>query len=200
MNEPEPRDPLLMDHNYDGIEEYDNPMPRWWLWLFYLTIIYSVLYWFNVPGIGIGRGRIAQYEADVARARESAAAAAALEPAVTGDELMALSRDLAVEEQGERIFGQMCASCHAPDGGGLIGPNLPAEYWIHGGTPLEIYHTVEGGVLEKGMPAWGKMISPADLKSVVAYVLSIKGTTPANPKAPEGQPTVAADTGSSPVP
>lgn len=183
---PEDRGPLLLDHEYDGIHEYDNPMPRWWLWIFYATIVYSVLYWFNVPGIGIGKGRLASYEADVTAAEARAAALAADTPGMTEDALLALTRDDEVVTRGTTTYGQMCASCHGPDGGGVIGPNLTDDAWIHGGTPLEIHHTVVEGVLEKGMPAWGRMLDPDDLNAVVAYVITLRGTTPAAPKAPEG--------------
>lgn len=183
---PEDRDPLLLDHEYDGIHEYDNPMPRWWLWIFYATIVYSVLYWFNVPGIGIGKGRLASYEADVTAAEARAAALAAETPGMTEDALLALTRDDEVVTRGTTTYGQMCVSCHGPDGGGVIGPNLTDDAWIHGGTPLEIHHTVVEGVLEKGMPAWGRMLDPDDLNAVVAYVITLRGTTPAAPKAPEG--------------
>ena len=66
MAAPQSSDKNLIEHQYDGIQEYDNPLPRWWVYLFYATIVFAVLYWFNVPGIGIGKGRIANYEADVA--------------------------------------------------------------------------------------------------------------------------------------
>lgn len=183
---PEGRDPLLLDHEYDGIHEYDNPMPRWWLWIFYATIVYSVLYWFNVPGIGVGKGQLAHYEADVAAAEARAAALAAETPGMTEGTLLALARDDEAMASGRTTYGQMCASCHGPDGGGVIGPNLTDDAWIHGGTPLEIHHTVVEGVLEKGMPAWGRMLDPNDLNAVVAYVITLRGTTPASPKAPEG--------------
>ncbi len=183
---PEGRDPLLLDHEYDGIHEYDNPMPRWWLWIFYATIVYSVLYWLNVPGIGIGEGRMARYEADLTAAEARAAALVADTPGMTEGTLLALARDDEAIASGRATYGQMCASCHGPDGGGVIGPNLTDDAWIHGGTPLEIHHTVVEGVLEKGMPAWGRMLAPSDLNAVVAYVITLRGTTPAAPKAPEG--------------
>lgn len=189
---PEGRDPLLLDHEYDGIHEYDNPMPRWWLWIFYATIVYSVLYWFNVPGIGIGEGRMAGYEAALTAAEARASTLAAETPGMTEGTLLALARDDEAVTTGRTTFGQMCASCHGPDGGGVIGPNLTDDAWIHGGTPLEIHHTVVEGVLEKGMPAWGRMLDPNDLNAVVAYVITLRGTTPAAPKAPEGTVAPAA--------
>jgi cytochrome c oxidase cbb3-type subunit 3 len=186
MSPPDARDPLLLDHEYDGIQEYDNPLPRWWLWIFYATIAYSVLYWFNVPGIGIGAGRIAQYEADMAVVEAQRAEAAASHPGATEESLAALAEDDSTVAAGRTVFGQMCASCHGPDGGGVIGPNLTDAHWIHAGTALAIHTTITEGVPAKGMPAWGTMLRPDQVDAVTAYVLTLRGTTPSNPKAPEG--------------
>jgi cytochrome c oxidase cbb3-type subunit 3 len=176
----------LLNHTYDGIQEYDNPMPRWWLLTFAATIVFSVIYLFNIGPVGSGKGRIADYEADMA-------AYAKAHPAPTGgdmssDHLLALVKDEEAMEEGKETYVAYCASCHAPDGGGLIGPNLADAYWLHGGTMADIYQTVTIGVLEKGMPPWGKTLKPEQLSAVVAYVSTLQGTTPANPKAPQGNP------------
>ena len=176
----------LLNHTYDGIQEYDNPMPRWWLLTFAATIVFSVIYLFNIGPVGSGKGRIADYEADMA-------AYARAHPAPTGgdmssDQLLALVKDEEAMEEGKEAYTAYCASCHAPDGGGLIGPNLADAYWLHGGTIADIYKTVTIGVLEKGMPPWGKTLKPEQLSAVVAYVSTLQGTTPANPKAPQGTP------------
>ncbi|MEP6619578.1 MAG: cbb3-type cytochrome c oxidase N-terminal domain-containing protein [bacterium] len=174
----------LMDHQYDGIQEYDNPMPRWWLLSFAGTVIFSVIYLFNVGPVGNGKGRIADYENDMK-------AFALAHPAptggdVTGAQLLALSHNHEALEDGKKVFQANCSPCHRPDGGGLIGPNLTDTYWIHGGTLPDIYKTVTNGVLEKGMPPWGKMLKPAQVQAVVAYVASLQGSNPVNPKAPQG--------------
>jgi cytochrome c oxidase cbb3-type subunit 3 len=151
----------LLDHTYDGIQEYDNPMPRWWLTTFAGTVIFSVIYLFNVGPVGSGEGRLAEYEADMK-------AAAAAHPAPSGD-----------------ISPDQLAAIIA-DGGGLIGPSLADNAWIHGGQPADVYKVVVNGVLEKGMPNWGKLLKPDQLQAVVAYVVSLQGTNPANPKPPQG--------------
>lgn len=171
----------LIDHNYDGIQEYDNPLPRWWVILFWATIVFSVLYWFNL-GVGIGPGRIAQYEAEVAAARASAPPPDVSSP----DELAAMATNTQVLEAGKQVFVTNCASCHKPDGGGLIGPNLTDNSWIHGGTLAEIHKTVTEGVLAKGMPPWGKLLKPDQIDAVTVYVASLKGTNPPGAKAAEG--------------
>jgi len=184
---PQPTDPLL-DHNYDGIQEFDNPMPKWWLWIFYATIAYAALYALNfVPGLGAGPGRIASYEAEVEAARARYAAAAP-QPAAPVDDatLLALARDPQALAAGKEVFVSACASCHREDGGGSIGPNLTDDYWLHGARPMQLHATVVNGVLDKGMPAWNEALTPEQVARVVAYVTTLHDTRPANPKEPQG--------------
>jgi cytochrome c oxidase cbb3-type subunit 3 len=177
----------VLDHEYDGIHEYDNPMPRWWLNVLYATIVFSVLYLLNfIPAVGEGPGRIANYEADMARAREARAAEAAKAGPVTAEALLALTRDATAMSQARERFQSTCAPCHRADGGGNIGPNLTDDFWIHGGSPVQIAATVTHGVPEKGMPPWGPVLKPAELSAVVAYVTTLRGTHPAHPKEPQG--------------
>ena len=183
--DPKNKEPQVMEHEYDGIQEYDNPMPRWWLLTFAGTVIFSVIYYFNVGPVGNGKGRIADYEDDMK-------AFAAAHPAPTGgpsvDKLTALVSDQGAVNEGKEVFAKNCVACHGPDGGGLIGPNLTDNYWIHGSSIDSVYNTVANGVLEKGMPPWAKVLKVEDVERVVAYVATLRGTTPANPKAPQGVP------------
>lgn len=174
----------LLDHDVDGIREYDNPMPRWWIGIFWATIAYSILYVLNVPYIGPGRGRIADYERDVAEAGTRVAVAPAV--SVTDDILRALASTPHEVEEGRLQFVQTCSPCHREDGGGVIGPNLTDAYWLHGGRPVEIHRTVHDGVPDKGMPAWGQVIGPDQMLSVVAYVLTLRDTHPRDARAPDG--------------
>ena len=175
----------LLDHSYDGIQEYDNPMPRWWVITFWATIVFSILYALNVPGIGNGAGRIADYRADMARA---AALRAQNEPAggPTEEALAALVTDQKILADGKQLFTTYCAACHRADGGGQIGPNLTDDAWIHGGTLMQIHATIHGGVLAKGMPEWGKVLQPDQVTAATIFVKSLGGTNPPNPKPPEG--------------
>ena len=178
----------LLEHNYDGIQEYDNPMPRWWVYIFWITIVFSVLYWLNVPGFGIGKGRIANYNRDMAVAAAAAARREAAQPAsASPEQLSALTKDASALALGKQAFGQNCAACHRVDAGGQIGPNLTDDYWLHGAAIEQIRKTVSDGVLEKGMPPWGKVLKPAQLDAVVAYVFTLRGTNPPNPKEPQGE-------------
>lgn len=176
----------VLEHSYDGIQEYDNPMPRWWLATFWGTIIFSILYLINIGPIGKGKGWIAEYEDDMK-------AFAAAHPApdagdVSESTLTALVTDQKALTLGKTTYDSYCASCHRQDGGGLIGPNLTDDFWLHGGNITDIYKTVVDGVLAKGMPPWGKSLKPEQLTAVTAYVVSLKGSNPANPKAPQGDP------------
>ena len=178
----------LLEHSYDGIQEFDNPMPRWWVYLFWATIVFSVLYWLNVPGFGIGKGQISDYDRDMAAAAAAAAKQRAAEPAgASPEQRMAMTKDASVLALGKQTYTQNCAACHRADAGGQIGPNLTDDYWLHGGALEEMHKTVADGVLEKGMPPWGKVLKPAQLDAVVAYVYTLRGTTVPNPKAPQGE-------------
>lgn len=183
----EGKDDRLLEHEYDGIQEYDNPMPRWWVWLFWATIVFAALYWFNLPGLGPGKGRIASYEREVAAAQAKfGSRAPAPGSGPTDAELIAFAQDPAKRSQGKAVFETNCTPCHRSDGGGVIGPNLTDDYWIHGGRPTQILHTITVGVLDKGMPAWGTVLKPDDVPAVTAYVMSLHGTHPPSPKEPQG--------------
>jgi cytochrome c oxidase cbb3-type subunit 3 len=176
-------DSHLIEHSYDGIQEYDNPLPRWWVYLFYATIVFSILYVLNVPGIGAGTGRMAQYEADVAAWK-----AAHPEPpaANTPGDLAALAADPTAIADGKAVYATNCVPCHRVDGGGSIGPNLTDGFWIHGGTLPDLHKTITDGVLAKGMPNWGRILRPEQVNAVTVYVASLAGSNPPSPKPPEG--------------
>lgn len=179
----EQRDHLL-EHDYDGIQEYDNPMPRWWVYIFWATIVFAVLYGFNIGPFGIGQGRIASYEGDMAAAAKAHPGG----PSLDAVALARLAKDPAALAAGKTVFTTNCAACHRADGGGMIGPNLTDQFWLHGGTLPEIYKTVNEGVLAKGMPAWGKVLKPDQVAVAAAYVSTLRGTNPPNPKPPQGVP------------
>jgi cytochrome c oxidase cbb3-type subunit 3 len=173
----------LLEHAYDGIQEFDNPMPRWWVWIFWATIVFSILYLVDVTGTMKGPGRIKEYEKQMAEAARKWPQGGPVDAAA----LAALAGNPKVIADGKAVFATNCAPCHAADGGGVIGPNLADAYWLHGGTLPDIYKTIDEGVLAKGMPNWGKMLKPDQVKAVAVYVKSLAGTTPANPKAPQGE-------------
>jgi len=174
----------IMEHSYDGIQEYDNPMPRWWVLLFLLTILFAPVYYLAPGSVGARAKKAEVYDKEMA-------AFAATHPktsgvTVTPEQMAAIVADKGEVQKGQALFAGNCVSCHRADGGGLIGPNLTDDYWIHGGTPVEIHTTIDQGVLAKGMPNWGKILKPDQINSLTAYVVSLHGSNPPNPKAPDG--------------
>ncbi len=181
------REGELLDHSYDGIQEFDNPMPRWWVWIFWGTFWFSLAYLFHYT-VGNGVGVNATHEAEVLEAKAEQAKNA-LTQQVSEEALAQTLADAGSVSAGRAVFIGKCAACHAEGGQGLSGPNLTDAAWVHGkGTLLDIYGVVAEGVAAKGMPAWAKQLSPAELRQVVAFVGSIRGSNvPGKP--PEGIPT-----------
>lgn len=178
---------IELDHNYDGIKELDNSLPPWWLYMFYMTIIFGVVYLMRFHVFG-GDNQTVEYEKAVAIAqRELSEFQATSKEAVIDMENLTALTDEASLKRGRAVFNLNCAACHAKDGGGLIGPNLTDQYWILGGGIKNVFRTIsKGGRDGKGMVAWKKTLKPIDVQKVASYVLSLQGTTPAKPKAAEG--------------
>lgn len=184
-NENIPNDPLT-NHEYDGIQEFDNPLPGWWLVTFFGTIIFAFVYSIHfmiMPDTGLANEFATAWK-EIQQIQGQSAAAA---PAVSNDELAAAAKDPAVLSAGGAIFTAKCAACHGAKGEGLVGPNLTDKFWIHGkGQPADVYAVVAKGVLDKGMPAWEAMISKDEMNQVVAFVVSIHNTNVVG-KAPQGE-------------
>lgn len=177
----------LMNHDYDGIQEYDNPLPFWWKGLFVLTIAFSAgyAYWYHLGGPGPSMHE--EYVADLKALEEVRATAAAKNPvSIDAATLAALAEDSSTVAHGQSIFGKYCASCHAEDGRGLVGPNLTDRYQIHGSTVLDIHQTIVEGVPAKGMLAWGTMLAPDDVAAMAVYVGGLRGRDVPGGKPPEG--------------
>lgn len=175
----------LLDHVYDGIAEYDNPMPRWWVWMFWGSFWFSAAYLFHY-WIGNGTSTLASYQADLDEAN-AIRAKEAMGQTVTEDGLHQLMADRQTTDAGKALFDARCSPCHL-EGQGSIGPNLTDNHWIHGqGQLMDIFGTVSEGVLDKGMPAWSRQLTPRELRQVVAFVGTLKGQMLPG-KAPEGTP------------
>lgn len=172
----------LLTSAYDGIQEYDNDLPQWWVWLFILTVIFSVVYAaYYYSGIGPTQQ---EYLATDMHAIE------ALRPQVeqTGAAgLLALVGDAKVLDQGRTVFAARCAVCHATDGGGMIGPNLTDDYWLHGGSISDIHTVIVEGVPAKGMISWKTMLQPDEIDAVTAFVWNLHGMKPAKAKEAQGE-------------
>jgi len=149
----------------DGIEEYDNPLPNWWLGLFYLTIAWALVYGVHYHFVA-HRSEVKALAAEIEAANKRWPQEAAAAAATTVD----LSKENV--EAGEAIFKANCVACHGADMKGGIGPNLLDTIWIHGGKPEEIVHTITVGVPDKGMLTWGPILGSAKVAQVAAYVVS----------------------------
>jgi cytochrome c oxidase cbb3-type subunit III len=165
----------LLDHAYDGIHEYDNPLPRWWVWIFAGSFFFSVAYFFQYHLSGNGESVAAAYEADMRQARETEAKATLAQP-VTEDSLGKLMADPALMTDAGAVFALRCSPCHGAQAQGVIGPNLTDNAWIHGrGTLADIYGVIDAGVAAKGMPAWGRQLSPIEVRKLAAFVGTQRG-------------------------
>jgi len=177
---------LVMDHSYDGIEELDNPTPPWFMFLFYSTILFGAIYWVVYHALGDGKIMENEYAAQVKDAeivREIYLKKFA--NSVNESNVTLVTKKNQILE-GKQIYDNNCVACHSSGGEGKVGPNLTDDYYLHGAGIKNIFHTVSEGVPEKGMIAWKKQLNPLQIQLVSSYVITLKGTNPANPKAPQG--------------
>ncbi len=187
-------DDIMLDHDFDGIKELDNKIPPWWNFLFYGAIVFAFIYMIQYHIIEDGNVQQSEYQ------QEMQAAALKLElltksGAMITEETVSVATDVATLAAGKEIFAKNCAACHGVNGEGLVGPNFTDEYWIHGGSIKNIFHTIAEGVPAKGMISWKSQLSPTQIQEVGSYILSLKGTNPPNQKAAEGEKWVSPDEG-----
>lgn len=168
-------------HEVDGIEEYDNQLPRWWLYTLFGAIAFAAVYWFVYHSAGFGAHPAERYQAELQQRAKSTGT-------VSAELLNALASDPAIVEQGRQVFAQTCVACHRADGGGSVGPNLTDGYWLHGGTPEQIWKTIANGVPEKGMPAWQPQLGGERVQAVTVFVMSLRDTNVPGGKPPQGEP------------
>ncbi len=183
------KDAILREHMYDGIQEYDNPMPGWWLWIFWATVIFAPIYILGVHVFDF----IPSYEDDLAAGQAEIqsireAYESTTQPFEITPETMAAY--IGVQEHidaGAAIFSANCLMCHGDKGQGLIGPNLTDNYWIHGNEDANLFNVITNGVPEKGMTAWANILSPEQRAQVIAFIRTLAGTNPPGGRDPEGE-------------
>lgn len=177
---------VLLDHDYDGIKELDNVLPPWWVYLFYATIFFGVVYIVRFHFVK-EYNQDSEFATEMAIAQAEVAKYKTTAPDVTNVDNVVLITDAADLAKGKALFESSCAACHRADGGGGIGPNLTDDHWILGGGIKNVFNTImEGGREGKGMVPWKATIKPADIQKIASYVLSLRGTNPAGAKAAEG--------------
>lgn len=169
-------------HEYDGIEEYDNPLPRWWFYMFLLTFIFSAVYLVIYPGLGSYKGiewkdtgawtSVGELRGDQAEAEKVYAETYGVYSKMPIEEL---ARNPDALKMGFRLFVNNCAVCHGSDGGGNPGfPNLTDKDWLYGGTPDKILETLNHG-RKAAMPAWAALLGEKGIAETTEYVLSLSG-------------------------
>ena len=174
---------LISDHEYDGIRELDNDMPSWWKWLFIVSIAVAIIY---LVRLWVFRAddliQKKEFEKEMVDAKANA-------PADQGGAIeLKLLTDGVSLASGKETWTKICAVCHLTDGGGLVGPNMTDNYWIHGNKVEDLFHILEVGVIEKGMISYKEQLSPKQRLEVTSYILvELVGSTPATPKAPQGE-------------
>ena len=170
-DEPEP---ALLDHEYDGIQEYDNPLPGWWRVIFYGSMVFAVVYitvtyqgWISTPAEA--------YTASLAAYGTHLQMRAPSGPTATESLLASGSHDSDVLARGAGVFAARCVGCHLADGRGQIGPNLTDLFQLHGATRMDLYETINFGVAGTAMPPWGEQLSGSEVVSVASYVAGLRG-------------------------
>jgi cytochrome c oxidase cbb3-type subunit III len=177
---------VLLDHDYDGIKELDNALPPWWKWGFYFTVVVAVIYIFRFHVTGSGPTPLEEYDSEMKVAATKMDAFNKNSKEAFDEKTVTLADAKGIAE-GKKIFAGTCFPCHGANAeGNAVGPNLTDEYWLHGGSLGDVFKTVKNGVPDKGMQAWGKTFSPADIKNISSFILSLQGTKPANAKAAQG--------------
>lgn len=189
---------LLHDNHQDndGIQEYDNPLPDWFVTLFYGCIVFAALhlayncgYTWALTKAGGTTPNLSASGADYLAAvnREEKSESASHPKEVSGAELLEFLKSPTSISGGEAVFKANCLACHGAEGQGVVGPNLTDAYWLHGGSPDSIMASISHGYPDKGMPAWKPVLGDSKVKLAAAFVMSLKGRTVANPKAPQGE-------------
>lgn len=184
-------------HSYDGIRELDNPIPAWFTTAFLLTILFAGVYLYRYhvsrsAPLQLQELKMAMAKADAEHSAYLAASASNIDERnvapMTGADL----------EAGKKVFTTLCAACHKSDGGGLVGPNLTDDYWIHGGALSDIFKTIKYGVPEKGMISWKEQLTPMQMAQVANYITTLHGTNPPDAKEKQGTLYVPQEAGTAP--
>lgn len=177
-------DRLLKDHEYDGIKELDNGIPSWFRLLFLVTIAFAFFYlyslWVFKPDSLVQQK---EFEKEMFKPQIVERVITPAEPF----QILLLHDDASLASGGE-TFRKICAACHLTDGGGLVGPNLTDNFWIHGNTIEDLYRITTEGIIEKGMIPYRDQLSDKQRLEVCSYILvSLVGSTPAKAKEPQGE-------------
>jgi len=187
-NREEYRQDTILNHEFDGIQEFDNRLPNWWLWIMWGSIVFGLVYWLVFHTLELRDLPYAEFETTMLEAQEAELARmAAL--GMNDETLWAMSAIETKVAEGREIWVKHCVACHLDQGQGSVGPNLTDNAWIHGCKPMDHLNVIYEGVAAKGMPAWLNQLGPTRSQAVTAYILTLRNTNVPG-KAPEGEPCV----------
>jgi cytochrome c oxidase cbb3-type subunit 3 len=180
-------DDLLLEHEYDGIREYDNPMPNWWKWIFWGSFYFTIAYFAHYHLTGNGQSVAESFDAEVAQAREVEAQQLLKGGGPSEEKLLELMGNVGLMADAKQLFVARCAQCHGNNGEGKIGPNLTDTFWLHGDATLMALHSaIANGFPNKGMPPWSRLMSPVQVMKLAAFVGTLRNTNVPGPRGPEG--------------
>lgn len=177
---------ILIMHDYDEIQELDNPIPAWFNWIFYTSVVFGFCYLLNYHVFKIGNLQEEEYAIEMTKAAKEKEAYLAVAANLVDESTVKIDNATEVLAAGKAVFTQNCVACHNAKGEGGVGPNLTDEYWIHGAKINDLFKVIKYGVPEKGMISWEKQLSPKQISDVANYIKSLKGTNPPNAKEPQG--------------
>lgn len=175
---------LDLGHEYDGIRELNNKLPPWWLYGFYLTIIFAVVYFWHFHVSHNGPSSAQEYERSVAKAELNIQNYLKTKGEAVDENTVTILNGAEDLAEGKTIFMKSCASCHMESGAGNVGPNLTDDFWLQGNDIKSVFKTIRYGI--NAMPQWQSSYSNKQLAQVASYVKSLHGTNPPNAKAPQG--------------
>ncbi|MFY0598517.1 MAG: c-type cytochrome [Cyclobacteriaceae bacterium] len=178
---------VMTSHSYDGIKELDNKLPPWWLYSFYATIVFGVIYILHFHVLKTGDLQEAEYVAEMQEAEQEVETYLASLDNLIDESTVTQTEEEADLSVGKDLFISKCAACHGQEGQGGVGPNFADRYWIHGGDIQSIFKTIKYGVPAKGMISWKSQLSPKEMQQVSSYIITLEGTNPPNPKDPQGE-------------
>jgi len=179
------------DNNFNRFNDLNNSLPERWKYSFYVSVLLAIvcLAYYQVCGSTSDHD---EYKASQQKGKEQWQQYQSLMAAKVDENTVTMA-DAAGIEDGKTIFIANCAACHGVGGGGIVGPNLTDDYWLHGGSLHDIFKSIKYGWPTMGMKPWKDDLTPLQIKNVGSYIQTLRGTNPPNPKAPQGDLYYSAD-------
>lgn len=181
-----------LDHDFDGIKELNNPIPVWFNFLFYGTIVVAFIYFLAYHVFDAAPLQAKEYETELKVAEVSKQEYIKKAGNLIDENSVTMLTDNAKIAEGAKVYTAKCAVCHGDKGEGKVGPNLTDEYWLHGGDVKSIFKTIKYGVPSKGMVAWQNSMNGAQMQELASYILTLQGTNPPGAKEPQGEKVASA--------